>query len=132
VPNLNEISAGYSRAVSGHISRSAFADFFDRIGSSSPVEIADGGRAIQNASTPESFLTCVSAGSAYLVFPSYDFIANQATQFATIASVPENVAAVFTLERGDGELILESPAIYEQTETGLRIVTKGEIRGFGG
>lgn len=131
VPNLAEISAAYSRIVSGHISRSAFAQFFDGIGRSVPVEITDGGNAIGRASG-ESFLTCVDAGEAYLVFPSYDFIANQTTQFATVASVPESIAAVFTLERGDGELILDRPAIYEDSGTGLRRVEKGEIRGFGG
>lgn len=132
VPNLNEVSAAYSRVVSGNISRRAFADFFETIGRSGPAEISDGGRSIEGVSGGESFLTCVNAGSVYLVFPSYDFIANQATQFATIASVPENVAAVFALERGDGELILDRPAVYEDSETGLRLVSKGEIRGFGG
>lgn len=132
IPNLNEISAAYSRIVSGNISRRAFADFFETIGRSGPAEISDGGRSIEGVSGGESFLTCVNAGSVYLVFPSYDFIANQATQFATIASVPENVASVFALERGDGELILDRPAVYEDSETGLRLVSKGEIRGFGG
>ena len=119
-------------SCSGQISRGAFADFFATIGLAGPVEIFDDGNFIGSASGGETFLTCVNAGPAYLVFPSYDFIANQSTHFATIASVPKDVGAVFTLERGDGELILETPAIYQESETGLRRVEKGEIRGFGG
>jgi hypothetical protein len=131
-PNLDKVSAAYGRVIAGHISRSAFADFFETIGRARPVEIADGGRSIEAASGGESFLTSVDTGPVHLVFPSYDFIANQATQFATIASVPENVAAVFALERGDGELSLDRPAVYENSETGPRLVSKGQIRGFGG
>jgi hypothetical protein len=131
VPNLDSISSAYSRIVSGQISRSAFAEFFDGIGRWGPVEIAGGGGGIEPAEDG-SFLTCVNAGGAYLVFPSYDFIANQANQFATVASVPDNVAAVFVLERGDGELILGRPALYEESEAGPQLVSKGEIRGFGG
>lgn len=129
---LNDIVMRYGKVAAGHISRSNFAEFFESVGQFGPVEIAEGGQSITVTSNEESFLTAVNAGSAILVFPSYDFVANQETQFNTIASVPDDVAVLFELARGDGEIVLDRPAVFEETEAGPNLRSKGELRGFGG
>jgi len=129
---IGDLVSGYARVASGQITRATFQSFFDSIGNSGPVEVADQGRSIVSSRTSEAFLTSVNAGSAIVVFPSYDFIANQATQFSTIASVPEAVSLLFELKRGDGDIAMERPAIFNATDSGPELRSKGVLRGFGG
>jgi hypothetical protein len=116
----------------GQISRAAFADFFESLGPTGPVEAADAGETIEASSDPDAFLASVHLSGTTLVFPSYSFIANLDTQFTTIASVPEKVACLFTLSRGSGEVVLEKPALFEDEDFGPRLRSKGELRGFAG
>jgi hypothetical protein len=129
---IQDIIIGYGKLAAGPISRSAFSAFFNSIGHSGPVDVEPGGQSIRPEGDPDGFLISVYVNNSVLVFPSYSFIANLDTQFATIASVPENVASIFTLTRGSGEVSIECPAIFIEDDAGLRLKRKGEIRGFAG
>jgi hypothetical protein len=131
-PNLSEIVAGYQKVASGIISRSAFDNYFATLGPSGPVEVIDEGRSIRSSSDPEAFLLSVHVGRVTLVFPAYSFISNRDLQFSTIASVPEVVSTLFSLVRGSGEVIVDSPAVFVDSEPDLKLWTKGEIKGFAG
>lgn len=129
----DEIMRRYREAVSGTISRSTFRLFFDEIGAWGPVDPEDGGRRISASKDDEGFLVSVMNGTEALVFPSYNFVANQDTQFSTIASVPETVASAFSLVRGAGDIVLGTPAVYLTDGEGSAVlVSRGEIRGFSG
>lgn len=131
MPDLAQVAAGYGRLTRGNISRSDFARFFEALGTSSAVESAAGGTSLQQAQS-EDFLTAVSVGGRILVFPSYNFVANWDTQFTTMASVPESVAEVFDLARGDGEIVMSAPALYEEDGGAPRRLQRGVISGFQG
>jgi hypothetical protein len=128
---VNEIVADYQRLLSGTMSRSSFQNFFEAIGSAGPVQPTADHNSIVNATT-ESCLTALARGSKVLVFPSYEFVSNAANQFSTIASVPEAVSALFDLQRDDGEIVLERPAIFDGGENYPVLRSKGIIRGFDG
>lgn len=129
---LGEIMAGYARLAGGTISRSEFQNFFNSLGPSGPVEIAENGAAVRSSSNHDGFLTSVAVGGRVLVFPSFEFIANRDTQFSTIAGVPEEVAALFDLARGSGDIVVERPATFDPGDVVARLVSRGSIAGFPG
>ncbi len=128
---LSEIVAGYRHLLSGTLSRASFQSFFEGIGESGPVQLTADRTSIEEA-TGESFLVSVARSSRVLVFPSYDFASNAANQFSTIASVPEAVSILFDLERDEGEIAMERPAMFDIGEDRLVLKSKGVIRGFDG
>jgi hypothetical protein len=131
-PDLGSIAARFGQLTRGNISRTAFAEFFASLGDSTAVESADGGRSLQQAQG-DGFLTAVDVGGHILVFPSYRFVSNWDTQFAFMASVPESVTELFELARGDGEIAMARPALFESNAGGApRRIDRGEIRGFQG
>jgi hypothetical protein len=131
-PDLATAAARFAQLTRGNISRTAFADFFDTLGDSTAVDSADGGRSLQPAQG-EGFLTAVESGGYILVFPSYRFVSNWDTQFAFMASVPESVTELFDLTRGDGEIAMASPALFESHSGGApRRLERGAITGFQG
>ncbi len=70
---------------------------------------------IASSENAESFLTGVKAGGSILVFPSYDSSRTKKTQFKIRSRASlENVSALFTLTRGNGDIMLETPAIFNR------------------
>ena len=129
---IEEITARFGRVAAGQISRSGFSRFFEELGPSGGVRAERGGTTIAPASGGEELLASVNSAGRILVFPSYEFVSNQPTQFATIASVPDEVASVFELTRGDGELVVLRPAVFEEADGETRRLMKGELGGFAG
>jgi hypothetical protein len=131
LPNLSALAAQYGQLTRGNISRSDFARFFDSLGESMPVESCDGGRGLQQAQG-EGFLTAVGQGDHIIVFPSYTFVANWDTQFTTMASVPESVTELFDLSRGDGEIVMAAPALFDRNGGSPLRIERGKLHGFQG
>lgn len=131
-PSLDDVVAGYGRLVSGQISRSAFQDYFENIGPYGAIKVTQQGRSIEEAAGDETFLMSVLLGQHILVFPSYEFVSNMETQFNTIASVPEPVAQLFELGKGDGEIVVEAPAIFDNLDGTPVFQSSGVMKGFGG
>ncbi|HEY1605760.1 MAG TPA: hypothetical protein VGF77_09200 [Allosphingosinicella sp.] len=120
-PRINEAVDAYNRLLGGSsLSRSSFEEFFASLGGRR--DLGDGRR----------FLAAVETGRTVLVFPSYEFASNMETQFSTIASIPDELAEAFDVQRGEGEILLEYPAVFDLASGTDRLVTKGTLRGFRG
>jgi hypothetical protein len=131
-PPINDIVLAYGKIATGHLSRSAFQSFFSSLGPGGPVDVIDGGQSIRRSEDPDAFLISADIDGTILVFPSYSFVANRDTQFSTIASVPDNVALLFALTRGSGEIVVASPAVFSEREGVPTRERRGEIKGFAG
>jgi hypothetical protein len=129
---VEEITARFGRVAAGQIARSGFSRFFSDLGPSGGVRVERGGAVIEAASGGEELLTAVNTSAGILVFPSYQFVSNQPTQFATIASVPDEVASIFDLTLGSGDLVVNRPAMFEEIDGETRRVAKGALGGFAG
>jgi outer membrane murein-binding lipoprotein Lpp len=129
---LNGVMESYAQLMAPPMSRSKFDRFFEDLGRSGAVSFVKEGCRLVTARGSAGFLTGVSVDLHVLVFPSFNFIANAETQFATIASVPAAVAELFELQRGSGIVTVERPAIFREDTQGPVLQEKGIIGGFPG